>query len=91
MTAVQDQITALVAKVQAENTVIASAMTLINGLKAQIVQLQAANTPPSAIDPAALQALSDAIDAGAAQLAAAVAASAPASPAPAPAVVPASS
>lgn len=76
MTAVQDQITALIAKVQAENTVIGSAMALITGLKAQIVTLQA-GSPPVVIDPATLQALSDAIDAGAAQLAAAVAANTP--------------
>ncbi len=89
MTAVQDQINALIAKVQSENTVIGSAMTLITGLQAQIKALAVpAATAVSTgvtwtstmIDPntaAALLSLSNAIDAGAAQLAAAVATTAP--------------
>ena len=74
MTVIQDQVNALIAKVQAENTVIGSAMALITGLKAEIVSLQSASSPPTSVD---LSALSAAIDAGAAQLAAAVAANTP--------------
>ena len=70
--ALQDTINALIAKVQAENTTIDSAVALI-------AQLQASQTNPDPVDPATVQALSDAIDAGAAKLAAAV----PAQPAPA--------
>ncbi len=80
MTAVQDQIDALVAKVHAENTIIGSAMALITGLKTQLAAAAAAQvaTPSATVD---FTALSDAIDAGAAQLAAAVVANTPAAPA----------
>lgn len=64
----------LQAAVAAEDTVIASALTLINGFAAQ---LAAAGT-----DPAALAALTTDINAKATALAAAVAANTPAAPAP---------
>jgi prefoldin subunit 5 len=57
-------------KVEAENTVIDSAITLLGDLSAQIAALKN--------DPAALQALADEIDAKKAALAAAVAANTPA-------------
>lgn len=61
------------AKVTAETTVIASAVTLLGELSAAI--------KASVNDPVALQAISDSIDAQAASLAAAVAANTPAAPA----------
>ena len=67
------QLTDLQAAVKAEDTVIGSAVTLINGFAAQ---LAAAGT-----DPAALQALHDDIVAQTATLSAAVAANTPAAPA----------
>lgn len=67
------QLTDLQAAVAAEDTVIASAVTLIEGLAAQ---LAAAGT-----DPVALQALTDDINAKAQELAGAVAANTPATPA----------
>ena len=76
MTALTD----LQAAVAAEDTVIASALTLINGFAAQ---LAAAGT-----DPVALAALTTDVTAQAASLAAAVAANTPAAP-PAPAPAPA--
>jgi hypothetical protein len=81
---IQDTINALIAKVQAENTVIGGVATLIKGLRDQITALTSAGQP---VDPATLQSLSDAIDAGSTQLAAAVA-STPAATTP---VTPASS
>lgn len=65
----------LTASVAAEDTVIASALTLIQGLSAQVA---AAGT-----DPAKLIALKADIDARATALAAAVAANTPSAPAPA--------
>ena len=74
----QEQIAALVAKVEAENTVIDGVLTLIAGLKDQLAHAVA--TPTPSVDLAALMA---AIDAGAAKLAAAVPANTPAAATPA--------
>lgn len=73
----------LQAAVAAENQVIASAITLLSGLKAQLDQAIANQ------DTGALQALSNDIGNQAAALAAAVAANTPAAPAPAPVEPPA--
>lgn len=70
-------------KVTNNTTVISSALTLIQGLKAQLDAAIASN------DPAALQALSDQLDSADSSLAAAVAANTPAAPAPTPAPAPA--
>jgi hypothetical protein len=73
----------LQAAVTAETSVVASAVTLINGLAAQIASAVAAN------DSAALETLSSQLTASAAALGAAVTANTPAAPvapAPAPAV-----
>jgi len=66
-------LTTLTQEVQENQDAIASAVTLLNGLKAA---LDAAGT-----DPAALQALSDSLSANTDALAAAVAANTPAAPA----------
>lgn len=76
----------LQAKVAANTSVAASAVTLIQGLKAQLDAAIASG------DPAALQALSDQLDAADTSLAAAITSntpSAPAAPAPAPTDAPA--
>jgi preprotein translocase subunit YajC len=74
-------LTDLQAAVTAETTVVASAVTLINGLAAQIASAVAAN------DSVALEALSTQLTASSAALSAAVTANTPAAPAPvAPAV-----
>jgi len=64
----------LKAAVAAEDTVIASAITLLGGIKAALDAAIAAN------DPAALKALSDDVGARTAELSAAVAANTPAAP-----------
>lgn len=66
---------ALTAQVAANNAVVESALTLIQGLKAQLDAAIAAG------DPAQLQALSDSLAAEDSKLAAAVAANTPATPA----------
>jgi len=71
----------LVAAVAAENTVIDSAITLLNGVSAQLAAAIAAN------DPAKIQAVLDNVNAEKAKLAAAVAANT-GTPAPAPAPAP---
>lgn len=72
----------LKAKVEAEQTVIDSAIALLNGLSAQI--------KAASLDSATMQSLADEVSAKTAALAAAVAANTPAAPAPvAPAAPPA--
>lgn len=66
------QLDALKTAVEAENTVIDSAITLLNGLSAQITALKD--------DPVALQALADEVAAKATTLSDAVAANTPAAP-----------
>lgn len=68
------------AKVDAENTVIDSAVALLGGLSAKITEL-AGEVAAAGQDPAKLQALADEIDAKSAELAAAVTANTPAAPA----------
>lgn len=79
-----DDVKALVGKVTAENTVIGGAVTMLNGLSAQVKALAAAGTP---VDPADIKALSDAIDSGTAALSAGIAANTPQADNPAPAPV----
>lgn len=81
LTETQMTLDELKTKVEAENTVIDSAMTLLNGLSAQIRDLST--------DPAKLQALADEIDAKTAALSASVAANTPATPPAPPAPTPA--
>ena len=71
-------LTALQTKVTAENTVIDSAVTLLNGLSAEIKTLITASS--NTVDPIALQAIVDGIDAKTVALAAAVVANTPAAP-----------
>lgn len=71
-------LTALQTKVTAENTVIDSAVTLLNGLSAEIKTLITASS--NTVDPIALQAIVDGIDAKTVALAAAVVANTPATP-----------
>ncbi len=89
MSQLDDTITALVAKVTAEDTVIDSAVVLVNGIPA-LIQTAVAAAIAAGATPAQLQAFTDlgtTIDAKAGELSTAVAANAPA-PAPAPAPVP---
>lgn len=72
----------LKAKVEAEATVVNSAVTLINGLSQQLKDALAAGA-----DPAAIQAIADELDAQSAALASAVAANTIAEPTPEPAQV----
>ena len=80
-------LTALQTAVANEGTVEASAITLLQGLSAQLQQLIA--NSGNTVDPAAVQAIVDSINANAATLAAAVTANTPAAPAPASAPTPA--
>lgn len=69
-------LSALQAAVTNETTVVASAVTLINGIAAQIAAAAQAAAP----DPAQLTALSDQLTSSASALAAAVAANTPSAP-----------
>ncbi len=83
MSVLDDKITALTASVAAENTVIDSAVTLINGFSATLAAAIAAALAAGAT-PTELQSLTDlqtGVDAKATALAAAVAANTPAPPA----------
>jgi len=75
----------LQADVAADTVVEQSAVTLINGLAAQLKALSAAGTP---VDPAVIDSLATTLEANAASLGAAVAANTVANPAPAPAPAP---
>lgn len=95
---IQDANTELIADVAAEDTVIASAVTLIEGFGKQLSDLQAELAAAiAANDPTAIQAVADSmtatsndIKAQSAALGAAVTANTPAAPAPAPDPAPAS-
>src|SRR5690348_18501042 len=75
-------LTALTQAVNDEKTVEQSAITLLNGLTKQIADLVAASG--NTVDPAALQAIVDQVNADKQALADAVAANTPAAPPPAP-------